>query len=462
MESQKYNLKICVPEIPSILYSADHPKERYIKRIENKLLRLFYFNHIFNTTHVRIPMENNNLTEIQDKSNGFNPAVDQIQIALQRNECHFAFSMYKTPVLVENITQGNVFDQEIISLASVYKLHKKNNEKDGDALDSLSSFSENTLFLITFLSCFIGLMIFLSQSFKLYSNHIHVKWMPSLNKKKLKKTRKSKRILDICFLMFSSLIKVFDPFPRLKTLSMFLLWICFTSFGFYVGYFYSSMIKTDAVTVKTPDVAMSYQDILDMNLSVLMDGSWDADLSFKNANKNSLKGRIWMKNEEVMTPQSDLFKIRDKLISTKAVGIGYSKGISIFKNAGYTLIKPMKDLRLMITRDPSEEPILRVSAINSFLEHKYKKMINRRLNHVLQAYIFEFIFDMEIPRYLAFSYSYLMTGHVNEDFADIDDYVSSTILLDHPHILTPDLSYFYGLFSVVSIGFAISFLCLGI
>jgi len=69
---------------------------------------------------------------------------------------------------------------------------------------------------------------------------------------------------------------------------------------------------------------------------------------------------------------------------------------------------------------------------------------------------------MEISRYIAFFYSYVKTGHVNEDFADFDDYVSSTILLDQPYILNPDLSYFYGLFCVVSIGFGISFLCLGI
>jgi len=286
--------------------------------------------------------------------------------------------------------------------------------------------------------------------------------MPSLNKKKLKNPRKSKRILDIWFLMFSSLIKVFGAFPPLKTLSMFLLWICFTSFGFFVGYFYCSMIKTDAVTVKAPEVAMSYQDVLDMNLSILMDGSFDADLSFKNADKNSLKGKIWMKNPEVVTPQSDFIKIQDKFISTKTVAIGYSKVINTFKYTGYRRIKPMEDLRLMITRDPSEEAILRVLAFNSFLEHKYKKMINRLLNHVLQANILELVTDMEVSRYMVFLYSYGMTGHVKEDFADIDDYVSSNILLDDPHILTPELSYFYGLFSVVSIGFGISFLCLGI
>jgi len=199
-----------------------------------------------------------------------------------------------------------------------------------------------------------------------------------------------------------------------------------------------------------------------MNLGILMDGTWDADLSFKNADKNSLKGRLWsLKDKEIVTPQSDLIKMQPKMISTKTVAIGYSKTINIFKNIGYRSIKPMEDLRLMITRDPSEEPILRVSAINSFLEPKYKKMINRHLNHVLQANIFEFVYVTETSRYIAFFYSYATTGHVNEDFADIDEYVSSKILLDHPHILTPELSYFYGLFSVVSIGFGISLLCLG-
>jgi len=157
MESQKYNLRICVPKVPCIFDSCssdslDHPKERYLKRIGNKLLEIVSsLNNIFNTTYVQIPMEHNNLTEIQDKSNGFNPAVDNIQLALQRNECQFALSPYKTPILVENITQGNVFDQEIVLLTSVYQLHKSN-ENDGEALDFLSSFSENTLLFIMFLS----------------------------------------------------------------------------------------------------------------------------------------------------------------------------------------------------------------------------------------------------------------------------------------------------------------------
>ena len=438
--------------------AVDHPKERYMEKIVFKFKEFINsMNYQFNTTFIEIPLENNNSSETQDNTNGFNPPVDQIQLALQRNECQFAWSPYKTPVLVENITQGPVFDHEITSLISVYKLDKKSNEADGDALDSLSSFSENTVFFIISLFLFIGLMIFLSQSFKSFSDALHVKWIPSLNKKRLKKTRRSKRILDIWFLMFSSLFKVFDPFPRLKTLSMFLLWICFTSFGFFVTYFYSSMIKTEAVTVKTPDVAMSYQDVLDMNLNIIMDGSFDAYLSFKNAGPKSLKGRIWKESPELINLQSDLFTLEKAITSTKTIFIGYSKPINVFKYIGYTKIKPRKNLRMMLTTDASEEAFLRVSAFNSFLDNKYKKMITRHSNHIFQANVFYLIIDLEVSRYLMFFYTYITTGLVNEDFADFDDYVSSKILLDQPHIFTPEVSYFYGLFCVVCVGFVLSF-----
>jgi len=168
-----------------------------------------------------------------------------------------------------------------------------------------------------------------------------------------------------------------------------------------------------------------------------------------------------MKNPKVVTPQSDLIKIEGKMLSTKTVVIGYSKTINMLKYIGYKRIKPMKDLRMIITEDPSEEHILMVSAFNSFLEPKYKKMINRHLNHVLQGNIYE-PSDMEASRLIALFYSYVTTGKIKDDFADMDDYVSSNILRDHPYILTPELSYFSGPLYVVSIGFGISLLCLGI
>jgi len=260
--------------------------------------------------------------------------------------------------------------------------------------------------------------------------------------------------------MFSSLIKVFDPFPPLKTLSMFVLWMCFTSFGFFVGYFYSSMIKTDAVTVKAPDVAMSYQDVLDMNLSVLLDGSLDAYVSFKNADPNSIKGRIWKKNEELLSIKSDIIKLEAQITSTKTVVIGHSKQMNVAKYVGYARIKPMKDLRVMLTTDQSEEPKVRVLAVNSFLDPKHIKLLHRRISHVFQANLVELVLDLEMSRYIMFLYSYSVTGQVNENFADFDDYVSSKIHLGQPQIFTPDMSYFYGLFYVVSLCLGLSLLSL--
>ena len=128
------------------------------------------------------------------------------------------------------------------------------------------------------------------------------------------------------------------------------------------------MIKTEAVTVKAPPVAMSYEDILDMNLSVLMDGMFDASSSFKKADPNSIKGKIWKKNPMLMSPHKNFFFL-EQLYSTTAVYIGYAKPLNIGKYMTYSRLKQL-DLKAMLSKDHSEEYIVRVSAFNSFLDPK--------------------------------------------------------------------------------------------
>jgi len=46
-------------------------------------------------------------------SNGFNYPIDTLQLAVQRNQCDIGLNGYRSPVLVENVTQGPIFNDEL-------------------------------------------------------------------------------------------------------------------------------------------------------------------------------------------------------------------------------------------------------------------------------------------------------------------------------------------------------------
>lgn len=106
------------------------------------------------------------------------------------------------PILIQNIIQGPVFDDKILTMTSMYEItHFK--EKH-DALGSLSNFSTSVIQLILKFVLIIGLVIYLSHSFKLY--------MIFHRNKRSKK--RLKRIINMIFLMFNNLIKFTMHFPR--------------------------------------------------------------------------------------------------------------------------------------------------------------------------------------------------------------------------------------------------------
>ena len=235
-----------------------------------------------------------------------------------------------------------------------------------------------------------------------------------------------------------------------------ILWCCFTGLGFYVSYYYSSMIKTEAVTVRTPKVAMTYQDVIDMNLDILFDGTLDSYFAFKSASSNSLKGKIW-KRQKFMGKFSfqNILKFKKKLVSSKTVYIADKKLISHFKYALYSIVKKENETKLMIIPDPLEQSILRAIAFNAELNDIHQRNINRRGAQLLHANLWD-INNLKISRLAMFFYNFVTTQEDDTNYQDFNDYVSQNIILPHPQVLKPDLNYFKGLLRVCGICIVIS------
>ena len=132
------------------------------------------------------------------------------------------------------------------------------------------------------------------------------------------------------------------------------------TYSYFVTFFYSSMIKTDMVTVKTPKIIGSYQDLVDDPVAQPFIGqTHDEYVSFKNATEGSVKRTIW---ERVLSQGIDKHVADSKkldvimslanpdrpLLNTKAVMFGFSYELESGKYIGGLFAKGQVWQRLML------------------------------------------------------------------------------------------------------------------
>jgi len=95
---------------------------------------------------------------------------------------------------------------------------------------------------------------------------------------------------------------------------------------------------------------------------------------------------------------------------------------------------------------------------NSHVNPFHQKIINRHASLRLQADLNDNA-HLQISRLFMFANNFV-TQNPSKDFSDIQDYISSRILIPLPKILTPNLHYFKGLFILSGICFLICFIVL--
>jgi len=390
-----------------------------------------------------------------DKTEG---ELDASLLSIQRGECDLSLVFYTSPTLAENLTQGPVFFDDIIQIMSTYRLN--DGSKKENVMRTFLSFSFEVVIVYILLVIILyfalktshtilvkyGRMQVLSKNSSLFYTKINLKAFE-------KASRKPVKTAFIPIVIFMALVKAGYAFPSLRSRSLKTLWFCLIIFSSSITYFYTSMIKTDAVTVKTPKVIQSYRDILNSDkIEVMIPALTDTPRAFNFSGPKTERKKIW--NEKVKTIiTSSLYSVPDlqkKLLSSKAVLIELRGYLRMIRHVSYSNIQTTdKLMRVMLTSDESEKPMLRSLIMNSMIDKSHRKLIDRRGALLLESGIGERN-NNEISILFMQIYNEFADIKQSGGYGDIDNYVSERILLPDPGILHPDIFYFAHLFVIMA------------
>ena len=373
--------------------------------------------------------------------------IDDCLLSLQRNESDVIMFPYTMIDVLPNVETGPVANEETIGMLSVYRF-ESNDNKPG-IFGTFQAFSSNVLLLIvSFMFLFYALMTIV------YS---------------LENTRRRYTICGnrstwiFIFSIFSFFVKQFFSWPGKETLVKKLIICCLLAFSFFSTFFYASMIKTDIVTVETPHVLVSYQDILDNpQVKPYIFHITDEYRTFKSAPDGSVKKRIWeviVKNgigKHILdTNDLEAGTVADAdFMNMKGVVIGFSNELYGFKYFGKLRLKGTK-LRFLISFDPSEQPIISTFVMNTFMDRKTFWLLKRQLTKVHEANLFDKMRDDFAKNMAMVIGSFVGFG---QDISNAESFVSERVLLPNAVLITPDFAYFSSLFILYFVLIFISFL----
>lgn len=212
--------------------------------------------------------------------------IDDCVASLQANESDTIVSGYSMPIVRDHVIPNPVINDVRVQMITAYKT---SNDTDGyDVLESLNTFSWRTIWVL--LSLITVIIIFLRLSL-----WIHCSW------------RTTKRRQDIFLLVYSIALRKFCYVtPKMENIrSSRILVTLLVMLMFFVGFFYSSMIKTDQVTVKAPQVVSSYKDIeVDEKVKPLFLSYSDAFHLFRRSEETSFRYKVWQRAIKVGIPES--------------------------------------------------------------------------------------------------------------------------------------------------------------
>ena len=360
---------------------------------------------------------------------------DECLRSVQRNESDVIFTSYSMPVLLENITTGPVAWETKVGLLSTYKF-----EDDEDIPEIWETFRFFSLEICSFIFSYI-FTIFAFITFALI-------WK---RKRFRSRVANIKTVNCVARLIFSYFVKQFHSWPGTISFTKRILNCCLLMLSFFVTFSYVSMIKTEIVTVKTPQVIASYQDILhDSQIEPFMGHIFDEYRLFRNALQGSLRNKIWNriirfgidKHVVKSSESTDAILIDQLMMDGKGVFISYGHMIYVGKYVATMKVKGTNK-RFLVAFDPSEQPVMSAYLINSFLPKeislKYKKKVRKYIESALNQQFFD-----NAGKIASRIFSQLM--NINLDISDVESYFSERILRPHPVLIKLDVQYFMFLF----------------
>ena len=240
-----------------------------------------------------------------------------------------------------------------------------------------------------------------------------------------------------------------------------LLTCCLLTFSYFVTFYYTAMIKTDMVTVKTPRVIASYQDILDdPSIRPYIRHTFDEYKSFKQAPLGSVKRKIWNRivkmgvNRLVYNDESnsdgdeDIRFLRSKnpVMYTKAVIMAYTRLVYVVKymlGLHLKIVEEWKNRRGLYVSDPTDSDRLSASVINSMSDEVISIKYQKRMRRFFEGHFWYKITDNTGVLW-AQHYGDMMG--LGKDISDADQYVNEKVLLPEPELVKQTITYFTPLF----------------
>ena len=357
--------------------------------------------------------------------------IDECLHSLQRNESDIIHTYYSKPLLLENITTGPVAWETKIGFVSAYEFEDQNNRPG--ILGTFRFFSLEICYLIFLCLLIMFILVFIASILK------------------RRRVARKKRVDRAAGLIFSYFMKQFHSWPGTMSFSKRILNCCLLMLSFSVTFSYISMIKTEMVTVKTPRVIASYQDILDdPDIEPFMDYVFDEHRLFRNASRGSLKNKIWNRmmrlglDKHLANTLDNVMEIKDKLMNRKAVVIAYGHFAYAGKYMG-TIVAKETTKRFLVSFDPSEQPVMSAYVLNSFMPQETSVKYTKRIRRYVESDLRKQFLD-NIAKIGAKMAKRIMD--FDSDISDVESYFGERVLLPHPVVINPDLQYFSSFFIV--------------
>ena len=377
-------------------------------------------------------------SSLQSPTNDEEKGIDECLVSLQKNESDVILFPYTMPIMESNIKTGPVLFSDKIAIASTYKFESV---PSPGILDTFNAFNVDAVTLI--LNFFVILAALILFTYILDRKNLRRRVRVSGCRFKLR---------FIPWFMFRFFVKQFPSFPGNITVLKVILTCCLLTFSGFVTFFYTSMIKTDMVTVKTPRVIASYQDIVDdPQISPYIWHAFDEYISFKEAPEGSLKKQIWERivkmgvNKLVNAKsRSNLLNPNGPFMRSKAVFMAYTNVHDAGKYFCALYLKKEKTRGLYVS-DPTENEKMSAIVINRFAKEAVSHKYQARMRRFFEGHFYQkFIKSLGLEQ-AQFHADLLELG---KDISDAEQYVSQRVILPEPVLVKPTITYFMPLFIV--------------
>ena len=368
-------------------------------------------------------------------------AIDDCLLSVQRNESDAILLPYTMPLMMNNIKTGPVLFSDKLEILSTYKFE---NDSSPGIFATFDAFGVDAVTLIlNFFIILVALICFtyimerksLSRRVRINGRRFNLRFVP--------------------WFIFRFFVKQYPSLPGNMTALKALLTCCLLTFSYFVTFFYSSMIKTDMVTVKAPRVIASYHDIIDdPSIQPYIRHNFDEFFPFKNALPGSIKRKIWDRIVELGVDKhvfgsnwdkedTIFYDPRHPFMNSKAIILTYASSTHFVEYLFGIVLKDLNDRKMLLASDPADSTKLSASVLNRQTSPRFSHLYLIRMRRFLEADMWQRMIN---NAELLWAEYYMDKLNKGKDFSDVHEYVHRKVLLPDPELVKANMDYFMFLF----------------